>query len=364
MLLIETLEVLTVALVTILLTITIFNISTVRRPEPATSQLDARVAILIPMRNEERNATHVVASALAQRQLSSIEVLVLDDGSTDATLSRLKSIQAGNLEVLRGGELPPGWLGKNFALATLAERAKADYLVFIDADVRLEHGAIAASIDLLNERELDYLCPYPRQIAKSLVERLVQPLLQWSWLATLPLLVAERSLRASTVVANGQFFIVRAHAYRSIGGHAAIKGEVLDDIELARALRRGGFAGTVIDGSQLATCRMYESDRELFAGYLKSQWRAFGGLVGATFAILLMALTSIAPILFAASGYRSGVISYLGIVMSRILVALRTRSSLISAFFHPIAIALWIALIATSIVLKRSGKLSWRGRAL
>lgn len=364
MILFETLEVLMVALVTLLLAITLLNLATVRRVEASATQLDATVEILIPMRDEAVNATAVVSSALAQRQLSSLKVRALDDGSKDATLSILQGIDSQNFEVVVGNEPPAGWLGKNFALATLANRATADYLVFIDADVRLEPDAVAAAIKLLNDRKLDYLSPYPRQIAKSLLERLVQPLLQWSWLATLPLLAAERSLRASTVVANGQFFIVRSAAYKAIGGHAAIKGEVLDDMELARSLRRGGFRGTVVDGSQLAACRMYESNRNLLAGYLKSQWRAFGGVAGAIISIFLLTLTSIAPVLFAASGYRSGAISYFAIVISRLLVAIRTRSSLTSAFLHPIAIAIWIALIATSVVLKRSGKLSWRGRAL
>ena len=358
------LGVIVIGLVTISLIVTIFNFTTIRRPKSSGRKIESSVAILIPMRNESRNALAVTASALAQQDLQNLQVRVLNDQSSDGTEEILARISAPNFNWLQGGDLPSGWLGKNFALHTLASDTNADYLVFLDADVRLEARAVAASIELMERYNLTYLSPYPRQLTGSLLEKLVQPLLQWTWFASLPLVPAERSLRASTVVANGQFFIVRAAAYRKSGGHAAIRNEVIDDMELARTLRRYGYRGSVVDGSAIATCRMYESAGQLIDGYSKSQWRAFGGISGAVAVIFLLITTSIAPITLAISGWEPGWFCYIAMVSSRLLVAFRTRSSLISSVFHPVAISFWIYLILRSLLLKSQGRLEWRGRSI
>lgn len=316
------------------------------------------------MRNEARNAQGCIDSVLCQIGISDLKVSVLDDYSSDATGEILKGIKDVRFTWRAGSPLPSGWLGKNFALHTLVQGATSEYLVFIDADVRLRPDAISKMITLMKKLEMDYISPYPQQLAASPIERLIQPLLQWSWFASLPLLLAERSLRPSTVVANGQFFIVRRSAYEKCGGHEEIRMEVLDDMELARSLRRVGARGTVVEASSIATCRMYENGPELVAGYLKSQWRAFGGLLGATIAIKLLALTSIIPALFAINGSVLGMIGYLAIVATRLAVAIRTKSSLLSPWLHPLAVALWIWLIVRSIFLKKSGQLSWRGRTI
>jgi glycosyltransferase involved in cell wall biosynthesis len=348
----------------IILILTIFNYLTVLRPGNGTKQVQDKVAILIPMRNEARNVAGVIASALGQERISNFEVKVIDDGSTDDTREQLSAITDSRFSWERGGALPAGWLGKNYALHQLAQEASGNYLVFVDADVRLSSGSIADSINLMEHRNLDYICPYPRQIAKTPLEVLLQPLLQWSWFASLPLLFVERSLRASTVVANGQFFIVKESAYRAIGGHEAIKTEVLDDMELARALRRSGFRGTVVDGSRIAYCRMYESGSELISGYLKSQWRAFGNTFGAALGVVLLSVSSLFPVALALFGSKTGLISLILVLISRLLVAQRVRASLISSIFHPVAISIWIYLIIRSILDKRTGKLNWRGRPI
>jgi len=125
----------------------------------------------------------------------------------------------------------------------------------------------------------EFVSPYPRQIAKTWIERLIQPLLQWSWLSSVPLRLAQRFRISSMTIANGQFFIVKRSAYEKVGGHASIKGEVLDDLRLARLLINHGFSGGVAEGSQVAECRMYETTSSLVQGYTKSLWNAFGGFL-------------------------------------------------------------------------------------
>ena len=353
-----------VLLVAILFLISLFNFLSARTIKKTNTRIHSSVSILIPMRNEAKNVEAVLSSALAQSDIDQLEVMALDDSSSDRTGELIAGVRDLRLKSVRGGELPSGWLGKNFALHTLAKQSEAEYLVFLDADVRLESKAVSSAIALMNERGWDYLSPYPRQIATVVLARIVQPLLQWSWFATLPLRLVENSRLTSTVVANGQFFIVKNSSYKKSGGHEAIKGEVLDDLELARALRRSGSRGSVVDASALSSCEMYRSSGELISGYSKSQWRAFGGTLGALLAIAFMFVSSIYPLFFLVDFELWALSAYLGLVFSRVMVALKTRSSIFSAPLHPIAIAIWIYLIFRSLLLKRMGRLDWRGRAI
>jgi hypothetical protein len=209
----------------------------------------------------------------------------------------------------------------------------------------------------MNKFGWDFISPYPRQIAGSFLEKLIQPLLQWSWLASVPLRLAEKFPNRSMTIANGQFFVVKRSAYEESGGHAAIPGEVLDDLELARLLVSKGFKGGVADGSAVASCRMYKSNSQLIDGYTKSLWKAFGGRSGTAVAILLLFFTGISP--------------YLGIgapasfiFLSRVLAAIKTRSNPAYAFLHPISILILLYLITLSSARKSRGTLIWRGRTI
>lgn len=322
------------------------------------------VSILVPLRNEATNASEVIESLLHQNRLNDYEVIALNDGSDDGTEKILQSISHPRFSYIDGEQLPDGWLGKNFACHQLALRSHGEILVFVDADVRLHPLAVNSSIHSMNRWKWSFISPYPRQIAISFIERLAQPLLQWSWFSTLPLRLAENLRKPSMIVANGQFFIVTKAAYIKSGGHESIKNEVLDDLELARSLIKSGFKGHVAEASAIAECRMYSQGKELFEGYSKSQWRAFGNPLGALFASLLLILTSIYPLLSGLSGNLNGWFGYFAVVGTRILVGVKTRSTLSTAFLHPFSAALWIFLIALSWYRKMNGTLQWRGRTV
>jgi glycosyltransferase involved in cell wall biosynthesis len=312
------------------------------------------VDVLIPMRDEEDNVEGSLKSTLNSELLEASSIYVLDDGSTDQTG---KLISEFKVNKLTGTELPAGWLGKVWACHNLSKAGSGKYLVFLDADVRLHPYAIASAITRMNKFGWDFISPYPRQIAGSFLEKLIQPLLQWSWLASVPLRLAEKFPNRSMTIANGQFFIVKRSAYEEAGGHAAIPGEVLDDLELARLLISKGFKGGVADGSAVASCRMYKTNSQLIDGYTKSLWKAFGGQFGTIVAIILLFFTGISP--------------YLGIgapatfiFLSRFLAAIKTRSNPAYAFLHPISIVILLYLITLSSIRKSRGTLIWRGRTV
>ena len=252
------------------------------------------VDVLIPMRNEEANVEACLKAVLNSELLDSPNVYVLDDASSDETGKLINEFKVNKLS---GTQLPAGWLGKLWACHNLSQAGTGKYLVFIDADVRLHPYAIASAITKMNKFGWDFISPYPRQIAGSFLEKLIQPLLQWSWIASVPLRIAELFPNRSMTIANGQFFIVKRSAYEKSGGHAAIPGEVLDDLELARLLVSKGIKGGVADGSSVATCRMYKSNSELINGYTKSLWKAFGGQLGTIVAIFILVMTGVLPYL-------------------------------------------------------------------
>lgn len=344
----------------------IINGLLLRRPGNREIVTDS-VAILIPARNEALNIKECLETVLDQKNLATFHVYVLDDSSTDETNRIVREIaqSESRLTLLRGSELMEGWTGKNGACWQLANAAADyDYLVFIDADVRLRADGVVKSINALRKYKWSFISPYPRQIARSWSEWLIQPLLQWSWITTLPLRIAERSSRPELTAANGQFLIFEKSAYFTAGGHKAIHEEVLDDIYLARQMKRNGFRGNVIDGSAIASCRMYRSWRELRDGYTKSLWSAFGSIPGAILVIIFLISLYIFPLFIAAAGFDWGITLLLCAFISRLIAAVRSRSSIASALFHPLAISILCYLIIRSWWLKRKNRLEWKSRAL
>jgi len=328
----------------------------------AAAEIKGAVSILIPMRNEAENVEGVLSSVSASTLIPEHEILVLDDHSEDSTATALQGFP--DVTTYSGIDLPDGWFGKNFACHQLVTHSKGEYLVFVDADVRVSPPAIAAEITYMDGLGWDFISPYPRQIAVTFFERLIQPLLQWSWLASVPLRFAERAKFPSMIIANGQFMIVKRQAYIAAGGHKAIRHEVLDDLELARLLVKSGFKGGVADASGVAVCRMYSSQTELFDGYTKSLWRAFGSPLGALAMLTFLCVTGVLPLLLALSGYRTAWLGYFVLVLSRYLAAIRTRSTPSTALLHPIAILTLIYLTIKSWYQKSTGQLRWRGRSV
>jgi len=343
--------------------LTFINAQSIRIPRNSRD-LSASVAVLLPVRNEAANIVNLVASLKTQTGISDLKFYFLDDNSEDQTLELLKLEIAGDQRFTfsSGQLLPEGWLGKPWALEQLRAKTNADYIVNIDADVRLVPRAICAAINLIIDQKLDFVSPYPKQIAESFGERMVQPLLQWSWLSTAPLRIAEKSGRASLAVANGQFFAVRESALAAVSGYSASKSAVLDDLELARTLLRNGFKGCVVDGSHIATCHMYNSWAEVKAGYGKSLWAAFGSRFGSFLAITFLFLTGILPLLAAITGFTAGFYALEFVIISRIIAARVSGSKFLDAFLHPISTLILIYLIFYS--WSARGKVQWKGRTL
>ncbi len=358
-------------LVVLALTVhTVINATLLRRPARNGAARDARVAVLLPLRDEAERVEPCLRALLALH--GDPRLLVLDDGSTDGTAELVRDVCGDRVTLLTGAPLPPGWLGKPHACQQLADAAgDVDLLVFLDADVVLAPGAVRAAAAVLDEAGADLLSPYPRILAGSPGERLVQPLLQWSWLTFLPLRAMERSPRPSLAAAGGQFLLLRRAAYDRAGGHAAVRDKILEDIELARAVKRAGGRIALADGSGIATCRMYTSWPDLVDGYSKSLWASFGSPAGAAAVVSLLLVLYVALPLaafaapwwglatFAAPWW--GLAGYLLGVLGRVVSARTTGGrAWPDALAHPVSVLLFAWLVARSF--RRRGRVTWKGR--
>ncbi|WP_241565997.1 glycosyltransferase family 2 protein [Prescottella agglutinans] len=342
------------------------------------------VTVVVPARNEADRIGALVADLRAQRGLSTLRVLVLDDDSTDGTadVARRAFDNDGRFASIRSSDAPPpGWLGKTAACrlgaehaSRLMDRRRPGVLVFLDADVRLAPDALAAAVTALRRGGVDLVSPWPRQDAVSAAERLIQPLLCWSWFASLPTAVAARNTRPSMVVACGQFLVFDAAAYYRIGGHAAVADSLTEDLDIARALRRRGGRTAVAAAQHLASCRMYTTPAALSAGYTRWLWTAFGSSAGSAAVSAGAALAYLLPPAAAllgrgrtrawgAAGYAAGVVSRLTARTVETGVRPGVRDVL-DAAAHPASIVGLIYLTGVSHRERRRGRLRWKGRAV
>lgn len=348
------------------LALVLLNLAVYRRPR-ATFRAAARpaVSVLIPARDEENNIGPAIASVLASRDVA-VELVVLDDGSTDRTGAILAAVDDARLRVVSGPPLPYGWSGKQHACWQLSAHARHDLLVFVDADVRLAPDALARIAGFMTRHEdIALASGFPHEITRGWAEILLLPLIHFILLGFLPLPIAARSRHPSFAAGCGQLFIARRDAYARAGGHAAIYRSRHDGIMLPRAFRRAGLRTALFDATDLASCRMYSSAAMLWEGLTKNAtegmatpaalpvWTALLGIGH----VLPLPLLLVAPSPAAAAALACG-------IATRLVLALRFRQSLVGALFHPVSVAALLAVQWVSLLRAWRGVPStWRGRA-
>jgi hypothetical protein len=335
------------------------NLRRLRKPAPAQGR--PGISVLIPARNEEANIGAACACVLASEGVN-LDLCVLDDGSTDATAAILGGIADSRLRVLTGTGLPAGWSGKQHACARLAEAARHELMVFVDADVRLEPDALARMAGFMQANDVGLASGFPRQITVGWAEWLLLPLIHFLLIGYLPMRMMQRDASAKFGAGCGQLFIARAPAYQQAGGHAAIRASLHDGITLPRAFRRAGIMTGLFDATDFATCRMYDSTGGVWEGLTKNAtegmakpgalpvWTVF--LAGGH---ILPFLLLPAPLACLACGFSWGL---------RAILAVRFKQPWRSVVLHPVGVAaLLVVQFASLLRAARGVKATWRGRA-
>jgi chlorobactene glucosyltransferase len=233
------------------------------------------VSIIVPARNEEANIERLVRSLAAQRGVR--EILIVDDQSEDRTREILEAMKAETplLRVLPIDSLPEGWLGKTYAASVGAREAAGDWLLFTDADTEHLPDSLAAVLELAQREGADLLSLSPGQTTPTWWEKAVIPLIYVN-LARLYRFEEVSDPRSPAAAANGQYLLIRREVYARLGGHQAIRNEILDDVALAKRVKGAGGKLLFLPGAAWVQTRMYRTFGEMWRGWTKNLFLLYG----------------------------------------------------------------------------------------
>jgi hypothetical protein len=345
----------------------------VYRPLPNRRlEIEKRVSVLIPARNEEANIRSTLEAVLANHGCD-FEVIILDDHSTDRTAEIVSEIAARDSRVRleSAPPLPAGWCGKQHACYVLASLARHPLLAFIDADVCLAPDALSRMMAFMERSDVALASGVPQQGLGTFSERLLIPLIHFILLGFLPMRAMRRTRWPSMSAGCGQLFIARRDAYQQCGGHAMLRDSLHDGLKLPRVFREAGFATDLFDATAVATCRMYHTNGETWRGLGKNatEGLAAPATIGPMTALLVggqvlpFVLLSCAPKLSALGLLCAALASVLAF-LPRLIGAWRFRQPLGGALLHPLGVLALLTIQWLALARHFLGKPSqWKGRS-
>jgi chlorobactene glucosyltransferase len=335
------------------------------------------VSVLIPARNEQMNIEECILSLL-QQDYPNFEVIVLNDHSTDATKEIVRHIQQKhkNLQNLDGKSLPKGWLGKNWACHQLAQAANGEILFFTDADTIHSTDALRKIIGMVEGNHADFLTGFPRQLMLTWGERFIVPVFYWAFFSFSPFILAYWIKSPIFTRAIGQLMVFRRSAYEKLGGHAAVKASVVEDLELAREVCSLGMRWRIIDAAEMIQCRMYHGVGETVDGLAKNLFAVFDfRLLEYLFVWIWMAVITFLPFImlivnafgFISLDARSILLFGLCIILSLtwwLLCCRQLRFPVWMAFIYPAMILMFEWVAFHSLWQTLTGRVKWKERAI
>lgn len=336
----------------------------------AASARERVVSVLIPARNEQDNLRQCL-DAIQQQGRVIAEILIYNDHSTDHTQDIIDEYAARDQRIRRISALPlsPGWYGKNFACAQLAQAAAGEWILFLDADARLTEQAIARMLAEAEARELTFLSCWPGLVMNTLAERLLMPLLNFAVFSIYPAPLAVTRNDPSLGLAHGACMLFHRKSYEEFGGHAVVRNQIFEDTRLAQLWRDSGRRGLGLDGQDVVRVRMYSSFAEIWQGFQKNFFPAFERRVSYWGFLLMHAVLFLLPFLLLpviAAGFlhsRSVIAAVIIVWLMRAILAWRFHHSFLSVLLHPFGEAVLILIGLISWWKCRSGRgVIWKGR--
>lgn len=362
------LDLLSAALLAAMLVVALYNLVTAPRLEDAGEPADLPlVSVLVPARDEAENLRRTLPSLLAA-DYPRLEILLLDDRSADGTAAVAEEIGRGDgrLRILRGSDPPAGWVGKNWACHQLAEAASGDVLVFVDADVEAAPAAVRRTVAMMQSHGAGAVTCIPRQRLDGWMQAAVVPLIaQLPVAAMLPLRLVPILRSPSLSMANGQWLAFTRAAYDAAGGHAAVRGEALEDVALGRLIKARGERLVVSPAASLLAVRMYDGAGAMREGFRKNLYPLLGGRRG-TFAagLALLSVAWIHPLVGALRGTWMAMLPLALLAAVRIAGALLFRQGWRTVVLHPAGAVMAAGLALRSWMDHERGRVRWKGRAL
>jgi glycosyltransferase involved in cell wall biosynthesis len=344
------------------------NLWRYRAPSLAETDLP-KVSILIPARNEAIGIEAAIRSALRSAGCK-LEVVVIDDGSTDDTAKIVEILCAEDSRVRleKAPPLPPGWNGKQHACWCLAKTAQYELLCFVDADVRLEPTCVERMASFLQDGNKSLVSGFPRQQTITTLEWLLLPLIHFVLLGFLPMGKMRSGTNPSYAAGCGQFMMVRAEDYFTCGGHSNIRQTMHDGLRLPKLFREASFRTDLADLTVLASCRMYRSSAEVWYGLAKNATEGLGDpkRIGPVSLALLLGQVLPFVTIFLVSGWARWLCvgAIIAAWLPRWLAAWRFKQDWRGALLHPVGILLLLSIQWYALLRKVRGRaVSWRDRA-
>lgn len=321
-----------------------------------------KISVLIPARNEEQNI-HLLLGDLQKMKNENLEIIVFDDQSTDDTFkivqkfanidSRIKGIQSTGL--------PDSWLGKNNACFQLAQQAKGNYFLFVDADVRLKGNIIEEAVSHLKKHNLGLLSVFPTQIQKTWGEKVSVPIMNYILLTLLPLIFVRISPFASHAAANGQFMLFNAHTYQKKQPHQTFKSSAVEDIAISRFFKKEKIKIACITGEKRIKCRMYSSYNEAKNGFTKNVFMFFGNQAVLAFLFWIFATLGFIPILLAKATLLP--IYFALVILIQVIYSITSKQNVeLNLLFFPLQLLFLGQLLIKAVLTKKNKQYKWKGR--
>ncbi|MGB6598419.1 MAG: glycosyltransferase [Candidatus Acidiferrum sp.] len=340
------------------------NESTNSNPQPASPP--SSIAAIVPARNEEAVIASCIESLALQPEI--VEILVVNDQSTDNTAEIVRSLmpRIPHLRLLETQEVPPGWIGKSNAAFLGAKEAKSPWLLFTDADAELQPGAAARALQIAQEKGAALISFSPEQITQSWYEKALIPFV-YIRLAKHFTYDNVNNPASRVAAANGQFLMIQREAYDSIGGHARVAADVLEDVALAVLAKGAGFRLWFGSGQGIVRVRMYRSFRAMWQGWKKNLYLLIGGTPHAVLRELESTIPWI-PLLLILLGIKIPILTLLGVcflLMREFIYGTELSRnqfpSKLIIYYVP-AVALYAGALWASYRGYAKGTVEWKGR--
>jgi chlorobactene glucosyltransferase len=345
--------------------VTVFNfISNPKLPPSAINYSDL-VSILIPARDEEDNILTLLKSIKSQNY-SHYEVIILDDNSSDGTFNICEQFCSSDsrFKIIKGKELPEGWLGKNYACYQLAEMASGKFLLFIDADESVADGLINNTLHRIKQGKLALLSLFTNQVMITLGERLVIPLMHFILLNTLPLRLVRLAKNPALSAASGQFMMFESASYHAHQWHAQVKDRIVEDVEIMKLIKAYQLKAEALLANGYIACRMYKSFSEAVAGFSKNLLAGFNYNIAGLVCYLLLII--VGPVFIAVYlNYSLLLFAITLIILTRIMISLLSGQNVIlNIVLHPLQMVALVLISIISIKKHITKTTFWKGRII
>lgn len=320
------------------------------------------ISVLIPARNEEANIGTTL-DALHQIKSDHVEIIVFDDHSSDHTVQIVKqySEKDSRIQLIQSVCLPSGWQGKNHACYQLSQQARGKYFLFIDADVKLHGNILADAVAYLKNYELGLLSVFPRQIQKSIGEKMSVPIMHYVLLTLLPLIFVRLSPFKAHAAANGQFMLFDAETYKKLQPHLQCKASPVEDIAISRYYKEQKVKIACVTGEERIECKMYSSYNDALRGFSKNIFMFFGNIPVLAFLFWFCAAAGIVPFVVLHVNYVAVYVSV--VILIQVLYAITSKQNTFATIlFFPVHLFFMFHLMINGWVVQQTKKYTWKGR--